>query len=256
MQLKIADMFLQSKVFPHIPNFITILNLVSGAIGIFFIFQDKVLWACLMIYIAALFDFLDGLAARILKATSEIGKSLDSLADVISFGLLPSAIIFYIVKLIIIRINPEFTLLNASISEAILLLSSLLIVSFSALRLAKFNTDTRQSYGFIGVPTPATAILISSFPFIIESETLGAVLLMKLYILIPLTLVLAFLMVSEIPMISLKFQNFSIKQNVFKYLLILISLFSILFWGITSIPVIFLVYIVCSVLENRLSKAE
>jgi CDP-diacylglycerol--serine O-phosphatidyltransferase len=210
-----------------------------------------------MIYIAALFDFLDGLAARILKATSEIGKSLDSLADVISFGLLPSAIIYYIVKLIIVGINPGFTLVNASFSETILLLSSLLIVSFSALRLAKFNTDTRQSYGFIGVPTPATAILISSFPFIINSEgSLGAFLLMKLYFLIPLTLVLAFLMVSEIPMISLKFKNFSIKQNVFKYLLILVSIISIGIWGITSIPVIFLVYIICSVLENRFSMGR
>lgn len=248
-------MFLQSKVFPHIPNFITILNLVSGAVGIFFIFQDQVLWACFMIYIAALLDFLDGLAARVLKATSEIGKSLDSLADVISFGLLPSAIIFYIIKLIITGINPEFTLNNASLAETILLLSSLLIVSFSAVRLAKFNTDTRQSYTFIGVPTPATAILISSFPFIINTEgSVGAFLLMKLYFLIPVTMILAFLMVSEIPMISMKFQNFSIRQNIFKYLLILISLLSIVIWGITSIPVIFLVYIICSIMESRFQR--
>ena len=247
-------MIFNSKVVPHIPNFITILNLISGALGIFFVFQDKILWACIMIYIAALFDFLDGLVARILKASSEIGKSLDSLADIISFGFLPTAIIYYIIKQIILSANHDFVVLNASTIEILLLASSLLIVSFSALRLAKFNTDSRQSYGFIGVPTPATAILISSFPFIINTESWAADLLMRLYIIIPLTLILSFLMVSEIPMISLKFKNYGFRENIYKYLIIILSIVSLIIGGITSIPVIFLIYIVCSILQNRSSK--
>lgn len=241
----------QSKIVAHIPNFITILNLISGVIGIFFVFQEKIIWACMMIYIAALFDFFDGFAARLLKATSEIGKSLDSLADVISFGLLPTAILYYIIKLIILQINPAFSVENASVTEIILLASSLLIVSFSALRLAKFNVDTRQSYGFIGVPTPATAILISSFPFIINQASFGAVILMKLYIIIPLILGLSFLMVSEIPMIALKFTSFSFSRNVYVYLLIGISVITVILWGVTSIPVIFIVYILLSVIQSR-----
>lgn len=241
----------RTKVFSNIPNFITILNLISGVVGVFFVFQDKILLAGIMIYVAAIFDFLDGFVARLLKASSEIGKSLDSLADVISFGLLPSAILYYIIKLIILRANPYFLPGNASVTEVLLLASSMLIVSFSALRLAKFNTDTRQSYGFIGVPTPATAILISSFPFIIRNESWGSLLLMKLYLIIPLILVLSFLMVSEIPMISLKFRNYKLSENIFKYLLILISVFSLVIGGISSIPVIFLVYILFSVLENK-----
>jgi CDP-diacylglycerol--serine O-phosphatidyltransferase len=208
-----------------------------------------------MIYVAALFDFLDGFAARLLKATSEIGKSLDSLADVISFGLLPSAILYYIIKQIIFQINPAFSMEEASFTEILLLSSSLLIVAFSALRLANFNVDTRQIHGFIGVPTPAVAMLISSFPFILNQGSVGAQLLMKLYIIVPLILVLSFLMVSEIPMIALKFKSFSFARNVYIYLLIAISIISMILWGVTSVPVIFLIYIIFSLLQT-IRKAE
>jgi CDP-diacylglycerol--serine O-phosphatidyltransferase len=246
-------MSIKSKIVQNIPNFITILNLVSGAIGVLFVFEDKILWACIMIYFAGLFDFLDGLAARILKATSEIGKSLDSLADVVSFGFLPTAIIFYIIKMIIMKSNPAFSVLDASFTEILLLSTSLFIVAFAALRLANFNTDTRQTYGFIGVPTPSVAILISSFPFIIAKSGWESELLMKLYIIIPVVFILSFLMVSEISMISLKFKSLSFKENAFKYLLIIVSVIAILIGGIASIPVIFLVYIVFSVLESKFS---
>lgn len=246
-------MLIKSKVASHIPNIITLLNLSSGAIGVFFVFQDKVLLACMMIYMAGLFDFFDGFVARLLKSSSEIGKELDSLADVISFGLLPTAIVYHIIKLIIMQANPEFSVLEASVTEILLLSASLLIVAFSALRLAKFNTDTRQSYGFIGVPTPANAMLISSFPFIINAGGWGALLLMKLYIILPVVLILSFLMISEIPMISLKFRNYSFKPNIYKYLVVIVSVVSLIVGGVTSIPVIFLVYIICSVLQSRFS---
>lgn len=244
------------KVVSHIPNFITILNLVAGAIGVYLVFEGKVYWGCGMIYIAAVFDFLDGLAARIFKATSEIGKSLDSLADLVSFGFLPSAIIFSIIESILTATNPQFTVLNASLTEVLLLISPLFILAFSALRLANFNVDTRQTYGFIGVPTPSIAILVSSFPFIISDSSWLAAMLMKLYVIVPLILILAFLMVSEIPMISLKFKNLKFKDNLFKYLLIVISAIALVLGGINSIPFIFLAYIVFSVIENSIYKKE
>jgi CDP-diacylglycerol--serine O-phosphatidyltransferase len=251
LQLKTEVMFLRSKILSSLPNFITILNLISGSVGIFLVFQDKIIWACIMIYIAALFDFFDGFVARLVKASSDIGKELDSLADVISFGLLPTAIVYYIVKLIILQANPSFLVMNASLTEILILATPLFIVAFSALRLAKFNIDTRQSYGFIGVPTPATAVLVSSFPFIIESGSWGAFLLMKLYVIIPLILILSFLMVSEIPMMSLKFKNYKFSDNLYKYLLLIISAISLVVGGVTSIPVIFLVYIIFSFIQNK-----
>lgn len=244
------------KVVSHVPNFITILNLIAGAVGVYLVFEGNVLLACSMIYVAAIFDFLDGLAARIFKATSEIGKSLDSLADLVSFGFLPTAIIFSIIKSILITSNPQFSVSEASVTEILLLGSSLFILAFSALRLANFNVDTRQTYGFIGVPTPSIAILISSFPFIISESSWLSDMLMKLYVIIPLILILSFLMVSEIPMISLKFKNLKIKENLFKYLLILISAIALIYGGINSIPLIFVAYILFSVIESTIYKKE
>lgn len=252
LHFKIFTMFFKSKVFPHIPNFITLFNLVSGAIGIVFIFQGHLIYASIMIYIAGIFDFFDGFAARLLKVTSDVGKSLDSLADVISFGLLPTGIIYQLLFRIIQQANPAFSLDNANYLEIGILSTALFVAVFSALRLAKFNHDSRQSEGFIGIPTPANALLISSFPFIVmQTESVGAKLLMNLYILIPLTVILSLLLTSEIPMISLKFKSFALKNNIFRYLLIVTSIILVAIWGIASIPFIFLFYIVFSLIRNH-----
>lgn len=251
LHFKILIMFFKTKVFPHIPNFITMLNLVSGAIGIVFIFQGHLMHASIMIYIAGIFDFFDGFAARLLKVTSDIGKSLDSLADVVSFGLLPTGIIYQLLFQIIQQSNPAFSLENANYLEIGILSSSLLVAVFSALRLAKFNHDSRQSEGFIGIPTPANALLISSFPFItMHTESIGAKLLMNLYVLIPITVILSLLLTSEIPMLSLKFKSFALRKNIFRYLLIVTSIILVTIWGIASIPFIFLFYIMFSLIRN------
>jgi CDP-diacylglycerol--serine O-phosphatidyltransferase len=245
-------MFFKTKIAPHIPNLITLLNLVSGAIGLLLVFEGKVVWACFAIYIAAVFDFFDGFAARLLKTTSGMGKSLDSLADVISFGLLPSAIIFSIIQQIIVQTNPAFKLAEASFLEIALLASSLFVVAFSALRLANFNIDERQKDGFIGLPTPANAILISSFPFIIaQSGTVASDLLLQLYVIIPLTVVLSFLLVAEIPMMSFKFSNYKLSENIYRYLLVLIAVVCVLLWGVISVPIIFIFYILFSLLPKK-----
>lgn len=245
-------MFFKTKVAPHIPNLITLLNLISGAIGLLLVFEGEIIGACFTIYIAAIFDFFDGFVARLLKTSSEMGKSLDSLADVISFGLLPSAIIFSIIQQIILQTNPLHTIANASFIEISLLASSLFIVAFSALRLANFNVDERQKDGFIGLPTPANAILISSFPFIIaQSGTVASDLLLHLYVIIPLTLVLSFLLVAEIPMMSFKFTNYKLRENIYRYLLVLIAVVCVFLWGVISVPIIFVFYILFSVLQKK-----
>ncbi|OZA56958.1 MAG: CDP-diacylglycerol--serine O-phosphatidyltransferase, partial [Sphingobacteriales bacterium 39-40-5] len=138
----------------HIPNSVTCLNLFSGCLGIVFAFQGNLIWASYAIVIAAVFDFFDGMLARLLKAYSDIGKELDSLADMVSFGVLPSVIIYQLFAL-----SPQI-----DFGADWLSFSAFIIAVFSALRLAKFNIDTRQSENFIGLPTPANALLIASFP--------------------------------------------------------------------------------------------
>ncbi|HQS50964.1 MAG TPA: CDP-diacylglycerol--serine O-phosphatidyltransferase, partial [Daejeonella sp.] len=144
----------------HIPNSVTCLNLFSGCLGIVFAFQGNLIWASYAIVIAAVFDFFDGMLARLLKAYSDIGKELDSLADMVSFGVLPSVIIYQLFAL-----SPQI-----DFGADWLSFSAFIIAVFSALRLAKFNIDTRQSENFIGLPTPANALLIASFPLIIADS--------------------------------------------------------------------------------------
>src|ERR1700712_2095160 len=148
---------IKKRVKKHLPNFIPCANLFSGCVGIVFAFQGELIVAAYAIFLSAIFDFFDGLASRVLKSYSGIGKDLDSLADMVSFGVLP-AVIMYQLFLEAHQINNVSTYLN---------FIAFLIPVFSALRLAKFNVDTRQAEHFIGMPTPANAILIASFPIII-----------------------------------------------------------------------------------------
>ena len=186
----------------HIPNFITSLNLFSGSIAVYLSFQGLYSWAFFFILLAAVFDFLDGFAARLLKAYSEIGKQLDSLADVISFGLAPGALIFSVLQ------QTELHLLFP--------LVGFIIPVFSALRLAKFNTDDRQTSSFLGLPVPANAIFwggaIYSFTDFFTLQP---------YVLCALVLLFSTLLVTEIPMFSLKMKNFSWKENKTQYIFLL-----------------------------------
>ena len=182
-----------------------------------------------MIWAAAIFDFTDGFAARLLKVKSSLGKELDSLADMISFGVLPALIIFNLIDL-----N------NGNYLKYL----ALLIVVASALRLAKFNIDDRQNLGFIGLPTPASAIIVSSFPALTTNENLS-------FLLTPLSLVLissflSILMISNIRFISFKFNGYSFANNWEKYILLLTSLILIVFFQTSSIPFIFVLYFLVS----------
>lgn len=233
----------------HIPNFITLLNLVSGCFAIIFIFDGDLAIASYMVFLAAALDFADGMAARLLKVKSEIGKELDSLADIISFGLVPG---FIMMKLL--QSSDEITTMSTGF-VTIFPYIALLIPVFSALRLAKFNTDSRQSHNFIGLPTPANAILIASLPLIIEQKTtfVGidpvwiAFLIDNFYTLTGLTLILSFLLIAEIPLFSLKISKNESVTNRIKYLFIGISIIMFILFYFMATPFLMLLFILLSV---------
>jgi len=230
----------------HIPNAITCLNLFSGCVGIVLAFDDQLINAGYAIIIAAVFDFLDGLAARSLKVSSPIGKELDSLADMVSFGLLPSIIIFQL-----------FDGANAlAYGGHWIRYSAFLIAIFSALRLAKFNLDSRQSNIFIGLPTPACALFILSLPHIaLSRDPVIVAYVQNPLILLTLTLALSFLLISELPLMSLKFKDFAFSTNMHRYILLIISALLLLILKITAIPIIIIAYVILSLMQhNKLSQ--
>lgn len=226
----------------HIPNSVTCLNLFSGCLGIVFAFQGNLIWASYAIVIAAVFDFFDGMLARLLKAYSEIGKELDSLADMVSFGVLPSVIIYQLFAL-----SPQTDFWDEWLSY-----SAFIIAVFSALRLAKFNIDTRQSENFIGLPTPANALLIASFPLIIgDSNTYFAGLILNQWFLVIFSIIMSLLLVAEVPLISLKFKSLNFKKNMLRYILIITSVLLLAFLKFEAVPIIIIVYFMVSLIQFR-----
>lgn len=216
----------------HIPNTITLANLLSGCIGIVFAFQGNLIYAAYAIWIAAMFDFFDGFSARMLKVSSPIGKELDSLADMVTFGVLPSVILFKMIA----------TAPSSYIGYGVFVLAL-----FSALRLAKFNIDTKQSTSFIGIPTPAAAFFVSGLPFWLNQiPQIG-----QWQIVLAIAFALAFLLVSPIRMIALKFTNYAIGPNWHRYLLILLSAVLFIILGSQSLPLIIIFYLIISLLSSK-----
>jgi CDP-diacylglycerol--serine O-phosphatidyltransferase len=231
----------------HIPNFITSLNLLSGCFGIGFVFGGNVIMASYLIGIAAIFDLLDGMVARLLNVKSEFGKQLDSLADLISFGLLPGIILYSLLK---IAFN------DAEGFQAYLPFIAFLIPLFSALRLAKFNIDDKQAESFIGLPTPANAIFIASIPLILiqQNETVISNLFGNPGFIIFLVLVLSFLLVAPIPLFSMKFKDLSWAKNYIRYIFIILSVILFIIFYFQAIPIIILLYILLSIINNSVKK--
>jgi len=245
----------------QIPNIFTLLNLFFGCMAIVFALQtnavviylndqynssfnipEKLTWAAFCIIIAAVIDFLDGFVARLLKATSSIGKQLDSLSDVVSFGVAPGVIIYQLLRF---GFATEENGLNISI---VWLLPAFVVSCAAAYRLAKFNLDETQTLFFKGVPVPAVGLLIASFPLILHFNTSGINSLFTnkwfLYILI---IVLSYLMVSNIRMMSLKFADFTLKNNIPKIILLAIAIITAIFLQWIAVPVVFIFYILLSV---------
>ena len=227
----------------QIPNAITCCNLISGCMATGAAFYGNYQWAILMIIIGAVFDFFDGMSARLLHVSSPIGKELDSLADVVTFGVAPSAMIFYLFHEVV---YPEFM----QPLRGVMPYTAFLMAAFSALRLAKFNIDERQTTSFIGMPVPAHALLWGSLactlqPYVaIHASTL-------LYGGILLAIVTSYLLVSELPMFSMKVKNLSWKGNELRYVLGGCGLVFVLLFKIPGVAATILLYILLSLFNRK-----
>ena len=234
----------------HIPNTITILNLFSGLISLTLAFKGDFVYASIFIFIAAVFDFLDGNAARILNAHSELGKQLDSLADMVSFGVAPGIMVFQMISVHCdgscnmferMHITPYF---------------AMLIPVCSALRLAKFNIDLRQEVNFIGIPTPANAIFFASIPLVLFVQP-NIFSLVHLDFMVPffsntriltiLAVFFSYLLISDFKIFSMKFKNFAWKGNELRYVLLISSIILFILFFLSAIPIIIVLYILMSI---------
>ena len=246
----------------NVPNFFTLLNLVFGCIAIVFILQngimitvdangtdllyipEKIWLASLFIGLAAVVDFLDGFVARLFNAQSEMGAQLDSLADVVSFGVAPGMIIYQFLRL---SFGQEATGVEISM---LYLLPAFLIPCAAAWRLARFNLDKSQSTVFKGLPVPAVGLVVASLPLIYwnMNEAWIQQLLLNKWFLYGLVVVLSGLMVSTLPLMALKFKNFGLKDNLPQYLLIAIAVLAVVFFKWLAAPVVVLAYVLLSLL--------
>ncbi|MFA6923232.1 MAG: CDP-diacylglycerol--serine O-phosphatidyltransferase [Bacteroidales bacterium] len=237
----------------HIANAVTCINIVCGCFAVISLINRELWMASYFVYLAMVFDFIDGFVARALNAKSEFGKQLDSLADAISFGLVPGILMYRLIFISIsignINISPYFSCFG------------FIITVFSLLRLAKFNLDIRQKEYFIGLPTPASALFIMSFPLILQNpyctlfrnEYFFVTIILNPIVLISITLIISALLVSEIPLFSLKIKTFSFKDNKLSYSFLLASIILLAIFYFIAIPLIIFLYIILS-LFNNISK--
>ncbi|WP_010663303.1 CDP-alcohol phosphatidyltransferase family protein [Marinilabilia salmonicolor] len=241
------------RILQFVPNTLTSLNLFFGATGMMLAFQGRPDLTAWCILLAAFFDFTDGFAARMLKAYSDIGKELDSLADLISFGLAPAVAYISLLHFGLTG-SWTFSFFTHNFATQLLLLAPFVLTVFSALRLAKFNLDTRQTESFLGLTTTATGMFSVSLIYLIYTRGANWEMLATPWFVLPVIVVFCALLVSEIPMFSLKFKNFHFQRNISRYLLILIGSVSVLFFGIGGIAFTVLGYLLFS-LVNWLRRA-
>ena len=233
----------------HIPNTITCCNLLSGCVSILFTCNNHLLWASTMVFLAAVFDFLDGFAARALDAKSPIGGELDSLSDVVSFGVAPSFIVAWLLS----KTGIGWWVHDINVFPML----GFILAAFAAVRLAKFNIDTRQSHSFIGLPVPAVGLFIASLPFLlfnIGNDTLVFKIVWNPYFLIGIIVIFSWLMISEVPFFSFKIQNLRFKDNVLRYFVVIFAIIAVIIMKLAALPFVFLFYILISVICYRGDK--
>jgi len=255
-----------------IPNIITSLGLLSGGVAIIYAFDNptNLKYAAYFIALAAVFDFLDGFFARLLNQQSPMGKELDSLADLVSFGVAPAVIIYQMVRK---SIHVKAFSFDLPFLDILILLSPLLIVVFAALRLAKFNVDDRQSESFVGLPTPASALLLASLPLIKDFNPddliiihdlfqisfnfyiLMAIIGLQVFVMenylfyMPFIFFVSIMMVVEMPLFSLKFKNLKWKNNRLRFIFLGLSVLILLLFQAYALPLVVLMYIFFSLLK-------
>jgi CDP-diacylglycerol--serine O-phosphatidyltransferase len=251
----------------QIPNLFTLLNLFLGCIAIVFALQtetisiyvgddlsshynipEKLSVAAILIFLAAVVDFLDGFVARLLKASSEMGKQLDSLSDVVSFGVAPSVILYQLLRISFIK---EENGLETSIAW---LLPAFIVACAGAYRLARFNLDNSQSFGFKGVPIPAAGLVVASFPLILHygSNLIDvSEILTNKWVLYALIILLSWLMVSKLPLMAMKFKDASIKNNIPKIILAVAGIVAAIVFNWLAVPIVFIIYIIVSLVFKQ-----
>lgn len=229
----------------HIPNLITLGNLFCGTIATIYAVEGAFFQAGLFVVFGIFLDFFDGFIARILNVTGELGKQLDSLADMVTSGLVPGIIMFNL-------LTKNQNILDLSLSSVLVPFFGLVLTLGACYRLAKFNIDTRQLNSFIGLPTPAMSLFVISLPLIQQSSEIEFIqnLISNNYFLFGIALLLTYLMNAELPLFSLKFKEYSVKNNAVKYLFLLISLLLIFCLDYLSIPLIVLLYVLLSMIIN------
>lgn len=246
----------------HIPNIITLLNLLSGIIAVMFAANNDLISAAIFVLLGIFFDFFDGLVARLLDVQSEFGLQLDSLADVVTSGVVPGIVMF---QLLLSSVNENsfeasffdktdmMTWSGFSFKPIQLLpFFGLLLSLAAAYRLAKFNLDERQTSSFIGLPTPAMTLFVLSLPVIIAFSNNEVVIniISNSYFLIVVTLIFSFLMNAEIPLFALKFKNFSLKNNLIEIIFLVLCVVLIVILKLIAIPLIIITYVLLSVVKN------
>lgn len=243
----------------HIPNIITLLNLFSGSVAVIFAVKGNLVLAAIFVAAGIFFDFFDGMAARLLDVKSELGLQLDSLADVVTSGVVPGIVMYQLMNKALpageLSSNWEATAFDAQIKPFALF--GLLIILGSAYRLAKFNIDDRQTDSFIGLPTPANAILILSLPLILTFQpgAFATDLILNEWFLLGLTLFSCYLLNAELPLFALKFSEWGFKENKLRYLFLISCVVLIFLLKFIAIPVIILLYIILSIFNNISQKA-
>ena len=254
----------------HIPNAITCCNLLCGCLAIVQAFEGNLVYSAYLVGLGAIFDFFDGFAARMLKVSSPIGKDLDSLTDMVTFGVVPGIVVFQLYQFSMMNyverchgdeMPPYFVFLKYS---------AFVITIFSAIRLAKFNNDTRQTDSFIGVPTPAVAIFILSIAFILSKNYYGVydfdgclvrsgfikilAFIAEPHVLFIMSIILSLLLVSELPLFALKFKHFKWKENEIRFVFLGLSLVMLITLQFVGIPLIIILYILMSMISNLTKK--
>ena len=230
----------------HFPNTLTCCNLISGCIATYWAFQSDYQLALLFVVIGAIFDFFDGFAARLLHVSSPIGKELDSLADDVTFGFAPSAVVYSMIS----SLSNEIPLFGQPLLGQLLPYVAFIMAAFSALRLAKFNLDERQTTTFIGLPTPANALfwtsLAATFQFnqeLMPNEAYAVLLIVGV-------LVASWLLIAEIPMFALKFKSYGWQGNELRYGFIAASILLLAILGLKGFAAVIVLYVLTSIANN------
>jgi CDP-diacylglycerol--serine O-phosphatidyltransferase len=237
----------------HIPNLLTLGNLLCGTLAIISAIKGDFVGTAILVTIGIGFDFLDGFAARILNVQGELGKQLDSLADMVTSGVVPGIVMLQLlINAIDLDASGYFGIDSYGATGSNLPYIGLLLTLGACYRLANFNIDTRQSDSFIGLPTPAMTLFVISLPLIAEfgTQLFFVNLMCNEYFLIGITVLLTFLMNAEIPLFALKFKTFGFKENGLKYFFLLLSIILLVVFKFVAIPLIIFIYVMLSVINN------